>query len=97
MSTISAFVQPNQKGPAGLANLLNVIALGLEKRRPWETVIPGTGNLYRRMNMACTWPESVQGRIHHLAQCSNAIFQRGMRAEQRGERAPAEHRLNDAQ
>src|SRR5208283_5742626 len=42
----SAFVEPNRKRSAGLANLLNVIALGIEKRRPGQSVIPRSGNLY---------------------------------------------------
>jgi len=47
--------------------------------------------------MLCTWRVSAQGRIHHLAQRRNAVLQRRMRAEQRGKRAPAEHRPYDTQ
>lgn len=80
-----------------MTNLLIVDMLEKGEHGPQEFVIPLVGNLYRRMNMLCTLPESAQGRIHHLAQRSYAVFQRGMRAEQRGQRAPAKHRLNDTQ
>jgi hypothetical protein len=101
--TISAFGSPKHDPPAEI--LIAYISMGSRNsaRPRLETSCVAWGKITQRFQHFCEGPPSPPGLTSvprdqgHLAQSLDAVFQRGVGAEQRRDNAPAKHRLHDAQ